>query len=71
MVALIFRFTPRPFKRLLKNAFHRHFERSEESFFDQSAKKREIPHPGEAHGAHKSRFADSVRNDEFEVFSKL
>jgi len=34
--------------------------RSEESLSDQNAKKREIPH-----------FADSVRNDEFEVFSKL
>jgi len=32
----------------------------EESLFDQHAKKREIPHPGEAHGAQKPRFADSV-----------
>jgi len=43
--------------RLLKNAFRRHSERSEESLFDQNVKKREIPH-----------CADSVRNDEFEVF---
>ena len=54
-------------RRLLENAFPRHSERSEvrfsiarflcdESLFDQNAKKREIPH-----------FADSVRNDEFEV----
>ena|SRR5208282_1431995 len=58
------------FRRLLKNAFRRHSERSEvrfsiarflcdESLFDQNAKKREIPH-----------FADSVRNDEFEVFQQ-
>ncbi len=56
------------FRRLLQNAFRRYSERSEagfsiadflcdESLFDQNAKKREIPH-----------FADSVRNDEFEVF---
>jgi len=43
----------------------------DESRFDQNAKKREIPHPGEAHGARKPRFADSARNDEFEVFGKL
>ena len=42
---------------LLKNAFRRHSERSEESLFDQNSKKREILH-----------FADSVRNDEFKVF---
>src|SRR5208282_4820765 len=56
--------------RLLDNTFHRHSERSEvrfsiarflcdESLFDQNVKKREIPH-----------FADSVRNDEFEVFQQ-
>jgi len=32
----------------------------DESLFDQNVKKREIPHPGEAHGAQKPRFADSV-----------
>ncbi len=44
----------RPPTRLLKDAFRRHSERSEESLFDQNAKKRVIPH-----------FADSVRNDGF------
>ena len=34
--------------------------RSDESLFDQDVKKREIPHPSEAHGAQKPRFADSV-----------
>src|SRR5208337_4098470 len=44
---------------LLKKAFRRHSERSEESLFDQNAKKREIPH-----------FADSVRNDRYGVFQQ-
>src|SRR5208337_4835513 len=44
------------FRKLLKNPFRPHSERSEESLFDQHAKKREIPH-----------FADSIRNDEFEI----
>ncbi len=45
--------------RLLKNAFRRHSERSEESLLQQNANKRAIPH-----------FADFVRNDESGVFQQ-
>ncbi len=46
-------------RRLLKSAFPFIPSEARNPFFDQNARKREIPH-----------FADSVRNDEFEVFQQ-